>query len=589
MRTLQRVILPNLSIKAEEEAYYHVSESVDLSRETKTLYCKKGTKISFDSFYNSFDVFIWKGRCDIQRLFLSLNGQGKVRVTCHYSRVGLVTKVYEEWECDLAENVPHELLSYSNIPPISGKVFFSITALEDIVFTGGKWESDVEAARDVKLGIVVTHFNRQQYVLPAIKRIENELLIDAAYKDKIKLIVVDNSKNLGVTNSERVEIIPNPNLGGSGGFTRGLLESIDGGYTHCLFMDDDGSCEIECIRRTYELFSLNKERADKFAISGVLLPENTPSVIHEKGAFFSKQGITRPNKIGLQITNFQSVLLADDDFNSPDYGAWCFLGFPLQGTQKYPFPFFVRGDDILFSLQNHFEIVTICGIGVYIDEFGPKESPLTTYLGSRSVFFITVAEFGANRFTFWKLFSQWYLLKLFSYHYDSANTTYLALKDLLQGGEIFLNDPDGSLRRKVIKEQTKFEQLQERTTFPVDFNDIRDESTLRKFKRFISLNGLFLPSCMLRNEIVFQPRGWRGCYRQIYKYKSIYYFSGIDGKGYVVQHDKKELLCGIFKWLSASICIILGYGKMRKQLQNLEQKATTEEFWRTLLELNKKS
>ena len=50
--------------------------------------------------------------------------------------------------------------------------------------------------QDVKLGIVVTHFNRKQWVLPAVSRIHDELLTDPVFKGKVELIIVDNSQNI---------------------------------------------------------------------------------------------------------------------------------------------------------------------------------------------------------------------------------------------------------------------------------------------------------------------------------------------------------------------------------------------------------
>ena len=48
-----------------------------------------------------------------------------------------------------------------------------------------------------------------------------------------------------------VEIVTNPNLGGAGGFARGLWEHRRRGQaTHVLFMDDDVAFEPEVIART---------------------------------------------------------------------------------------------------------------------------------------------------------------------------------------------------------------------------------------------------------------------------------------------------------------------------------------------------
>ena len=46
---------------------------------------------------------------------------------------------------------------------------------------------------------------------------------------RITLTVVDNSRNLGLEPLPGVTVLPNRNLGGTGGFVRGLLQLIDGG------------------------------------------------------------------------------------------------------------------------------------------------------------------------------------------------------------------------------------------------------------------------------------------------------------------------------------------------------------------------
>ena len=92
--------------------------------------------------------------------------------------------------------------------------------------------------------------------------------MDSYFKNKVSLNVVDNSQNL--PEIDGVNIIPNENLGGSGGFTRGLMHlKENGSYTHCLFMDDDASCEVEGIKRTISF--LEHALDHKTALAGAML------------------------------------------------------------------------------------------------------------------------------------------------------------------------------------------------------------------------------------------------------------------------------------------------------------------------------
>ena len=50
--------------------------------------------------------------------------------------------------------------------------------------------------------------------------------------------------------------IANRNLGGAGGFARGLIAAEDGGFTHCLFMDDDAAFQMENLIRSFAFLRL---------------------------------------------------------------------------------------------------------------------------------------------------------------------------------------------------------------------------------------------------------------------------------------------------------------------------------------------
>lgn len=72
--------------------------------------------------------------------------------------------------------------------------------------------------------------------------------------------VIDNGRTLVPEqwNSDKITIHPNKNVGGAGGFTRGMIESMEQpeDITHVLLMDDDVIILPESIRRMYYLLSM---------------------------------------------------------------------------------------------------------------------------------------------------------------------------------------------------------------------------------------------------------------------------------------------------------------------------------------------
>ena len=91
----------------------------------------------------------------------------------------------------------------------------------------------------------------------------------------IVMRVVDNGRTLDTEkyNSEYVHIYPNQNVGGAGGFTRGIIESMDAEKkpTHIILMDDDVKILPESLIRTYSLLAIMKDEYDSHFISGAML------------------------------------------------------------------------------------------------------------------------------------------------------------------------------------------------------------------------------------------------------------------------------------------------------------------------------
>ena len=104
----------------------------------------------------------------------------------------------------------------------------------------------------------------------------------------------------------------------------------------------------------------------------------------------------------------------------PDYGAWWFFAFPIAAVRRFAFPFFVRGDDVSFGLDNGFDIVTLNGIACFGEEFSAKHGPLTAYLDARyHLVLALLARRGTAARVFW-VGSRLFVKPLTSYLYSSA-------------------------------------------------------------------------------------------------------------------------------------------------------------------------
>lgn len=578
---LQHLVMPNLAFGAPEEMYARLNnDKVHALMSEGRLLFETGGRASFDTFFNSVTVGAWKTHTAVQDLQLHLRGSGRFIVRLGLHRLGHAHRWLAEQVVTLApeQDIVLPIESWSNLE--SGMLYFSLEALESGSITAGCFATLTAPQREVKLGIVITHFNRKQWVLPAIARIRNELLKDPLYKDRIELVVVDNSQNITAEEAHGITLIPNKNLGGSGGFTRGLLHLKDQKcFTHCLFMDDDASCEIESIRRAFNLVSHNN--TTELAISGSLLRELEPTKLHEKGGGFT--GGWRALKHGLDMRHVPDLLEAENPREKTDYGAWWFFLFDISYPKNLAFPFFVRGDDAQFSLQNNFNIATLNGVGCWGEDFWLKEGPLTRYLGARMSFVLGLTHSNLNLLSMTKIMAQWFATSLFSHNYSSARAVRLAISHFIKGPAFFLDNIDASEIRKEISTFASAEKMIPMKKSDLIFDYPRsDESKSRKALRVATLNGILVPSIFYKANPVLQQKTFRATFRQIFLYRSVFYqYEPLD-LGYVTELNKTTFISESLKFITSHLKFVFTYRKLRKEYKKAMTSMTTEEFWRNI-------
>jgi galactofuranosylgalactofuranosylrhamnosyl-N-acetylglucosaminyl-diphospho-decaprenol beta-1,5/1,6-galactofuranosyltransferase len=579
---LQNLLFPHPLFAAPEEMYVRCCDgkvSAMPIGDGKLLF-KDGGVASFDTFFNAISIGVWKRHTAISDLFLVLEGEGSflLRFGIHDSQG---SRILQECRLHLSSDLPCEPLLIEGWSGLSGgMLFFSLEAQSPGSVTAGHFTTSSPPRRQVKLGIVITHFLRETAVLEAAARIRKELLSDPDHAGCVELIVVDNSRSLPSPPPDSpFTILPNRNLGGSGGFTRGLLHLEDhGGFTHCLFMDDDASCEIESIKRARHL--LGHARDPSLAVSGALLREVEPFRLFEKGARFDV--FVHPLKSGLDMRRMEHLLLAEEEDPAANYGAWWFFAFPIQHVRKYPFPFFVRGDDILFGIDNKFPLATMNGIACWGEDFEMKCGPMTAYLDTRNHVLQALFSDSLNRFQIAKMVFSLMCAHLFSYNYASATSCLLAWRHVMEGPRFFVENIDLSSVRAEIQRAGAAEKLAPaaRPDDLVVLDSDLGENPLRTAWRWATLNGFLLPGFFLRNRTVLQPKGFRGTFRKIFRFRSVYYEYAPAGLGYTVRHDKHLFFTTLADFFALLPSFLGRFRQIHSDFRQSLDAMTSKEFWR---------
>ena len=213
---LARIQIPAANF-SEPTLYVRAPES-SLGQHGITL--KAGESATFDTAFGVFAAGRWSRLTSVADLTASMDigGHYRLDLVAYANGVDTVVDSVESQSC----------VSCLNIRDVAAESFFvAVTALgDDVVIRGGMWSTNTLPKRDVRLGVAITTFNRQQYVLDTIdKLVEIEATIPNV-REHLRVLVVDNAQNLqpNIPTGAPVRVIPNPNLGGAGGFARGLIE-----------------------------------------------------------------------------------------------------------------------------------------------------------------------------------------------------------------------------------------------------------------------------------------------------------------------------------------------------------------------------
>ena len=581
MYKLQTLIFSNAGQPATYEMYFHCCDKVLISSVSNGgLYLPKQASVFADTFFNGFSVGKWQRICKFDDLNLALTGHGRALVRIGINVLDHSSQWLYENEIILSdEPAIIEISAFPNLP--DGIIFFQIIAVDDLTLSGGYYFTRSPPPNDVTLGIVVTHFNRQHYILPAIRRVTEQLLNDPEMENRISMIVVDNSQNIATEEAGGAVVIPNQNLGGAGGFTRGLIYAKDNNFSHCLFMDDDASCEIESIRRTFRIMQYAK--SPKMAFAGSMMREDAPSFIHEAGAVWRDMSI-HSLKFGLDLKNVQHLLLAESECENISYGAWWHFAFRIDQVKHFAFPFFVRGDDILFSLSNDFEIFTMNGVGEWAEAFELKESPVVRYLDFRAQLVLGLLQSSRGASHSIRKYRRRIRSSLFSYNYSSARAFTLAVQHVMKGPDFWRDNLDMTSVREELARLCPGEKISN-ITLPHDIEiKASRKNYLRYFLRKITLNGFMLPEFFIKDKTVIDSKNFNGDAQKIFLNRRVIYTMPNKATGYLAEYSKLKFWKEF--WLSRRTAreYRRKFAFIKKQYHEEFPELTSEKFWRKVFD-----
>lgn len=377
---------------------------------------------------------------------------------------------------------------------------------------------DVADVNPVRLAVATTTFKKEQYIVPNIGLVKREVLgSDDPVADAFHLFVVDNGRTLDAAalSGEGVTVLPNPNVGGAGGFARGMMEALASqeGFTHVLLMDDDVIVSPESFKRTFNLLALAKGEYRSAFVNGAMLAVEKPNLLFEDVSFVRNTGAYHRVKEGLCIDRVRDV--ADNEAISVEvpkaYGAWWYSCIPLAVVHEegLPLPLFVRCDDVEYGMRTNPTYMTMNGICVWHEGFEGRFRPsVDCYQYVRNFLIMIAVDDCASEKLFVTRLGRNVRLHLRTMSYDTVELFLDGFEDYLKGpdylahasGEALMKANGAKNEKLVGVEELDRDMMASLKIIPGSLDGTLRKDTLLKLWRTLPYDRHYLPDALLRER-----------------------------------------------------------------------------------------
>jgi galactofuranosylgalactofuranosylrhamnosyl-N-acetylglucosaminyl-diphospho-decaprenol beta-1,5/1,6-galactofuranosyltransferase len=235
--------------------------------------------------------------------------------------------------------------------------------------------------------------------------------------------------------------IRQPNLGGAGGFTRGIYEAVGASDepVNLLLMDDDIRLEPDTVVRLRAM----ADRADQpILVGGQMLYLLHPDRLHVSAESADLRILRAGLPVEESLTNADLTEVQQDVRVDAAYNAWwtCLIPSEVVEAIGYPLPVFFQWDDIEFGLRATaagFPTVTLPGAGVWHADFTWKNwDDWSRYFSFRNSLIASALHSDFDRRSLARHLARQLADNLVSMRYGLAALTMRAIEDFLRGPDV---------------------------------------------------------------------------------------------------------------------------------------------------------
>ena len=598
---LQNIRFPEPDICREEELYFHRNgEWIDFNGYFNLFYIEKRKKYTNQE---TLTLHLEVGDCQAVRL---MHDETMIREIELSGQPEPLTLEFPYQEIDKG------VFWFSVKPGISSK--------SDVPQLSGWYEGKCQEEKPVRIAAVVCTFKREPYVLRNLKSVLRFLERPENASMNLCYWLVDNGRTLSEISRladqhpDTIRIIPNRNVGGAGGFTRGMIEAIEEkerlGLTHVQMMDDDAVMDPELFVRAYGFLGMRKDEWEDITLGGSLWREDFPYIQQAAGEWF-KEFVVQND---FPLADLRDFHVCTDKYmceavhkNMPYSGWWCCcMSLNLVRPDNLPIPLFLHHDDIEFGIRNQKAgIVFLNGFGVWHKGFELTFTGVNTYYDVRNTLITTALNEQERSQTeilkwIWKRIT----VDIIEFRYGEMRLAYQAFYDFCRGPE-WLYKTDAEKLNNWLREQVAMKPIENLKgelgeeyyrrikQYADDYRDSYEVKTVDEYFsparkaanliKKVTFNGWLLPAD--KKIIALSPVESPF---QAFRKKKVVLFEPFSGKAVLAKREWKQLwlACGLYRdaWR-----LMKKHKTAAEKYQKEIQKFTSMDAWKQYLEIEKGS
>ena len=599
---IQKLIFPDDEILRDNYALYYrgLKGCVTSVNGHPVFHLPQFITAEFNTYFNGLSLEKWKRFTSLQsaKLQLTLSGTCTVRLFgCHLQYHEIVKTVYEERHYNFASPTQVQI----PVPDVTETMIaFEIAAEGPVTLTDGAFLGEFGTAREIDIAIATTTCRKEVFIKSNIRILKEQILDSSRDLSRhLYIHIVDNGRTLKRSDfpeDDRIELHPNKNTGGSGGYARGMIESLHQKkpVTHVLLMDDDVRVQPESFFKTYELLRHLKPAYQDYFINGTMLYLNQPSIQHEDVGIFREGLYFGGLHRGLNQADLYCCLINEKPFQQDRhyYGAWWYCVIPRDVIKKngLPLPLFIRCDDMEYGIRCHTGYLTMNGICVWHMGFAGKYNALMDdYMAYRNMLISQAAGGQLDDVSVFHIIHLNIRKHLLRMDYKAAELSLRAVEDFYRGPGFIAQDRGEEILKENGKLVEKMVPLSELgITQQIITGDLMFNPPMRRLEKLlfrITYNGQLIPVPFRRAS------GMIPCYNDCYtpgRYvfrKTVYAINPENETGYLLHYDRKQFL-KLYKRYLRVLLIHKYFGKrIQAHYRRAQKYLVSERFWRKYLEI----